>query len=515
MELQNNPVVVQEKKPVYNGFEMRKKDKIFSLIMALLIIPFVSLTLWGGFNIGYTVSFFSFLILFSVYLFNKTVKFKVFPYLCLLMAMCSAVMFTYSSDFAIRFYLFWLLTLSVLIWLVYLGGYDVSDDYSIISALFNGLFGSAFGSIGNSLKSVFSVEWKNKKSMVKILVGVVCSIPAVIVLILLLRSSDAAFDGLLSVMGERCGNVGSLIPKTIVGVILFPFFVSLGLGLAKNKREQNRWQIRGEIDYVFVVSFLSSISVVYIVYILSQFAYFFNAFKGLLPDGITPASYARRGFFEMTVIAAINFVLISLASVLTKKKENGKNAACVKALIVFIGSFTILLIATALSKMILYIRIFGMTRLRILTSAFMVFLAVLFIAVILRVFIKKIPVVRTGIIAATVILLIVGFANVDKTVARYNLYAFEQGYTKTLDVEAIGNLGDGAVPTLYEIYTNNEYLPKYRYTAKQKLDEKVQNMYDIEIIDGVKKYEIKTELGSFNVSKHKAQKVLEKYLEIQ
>ncbi len=496
----------------YNGFNMMKKDTAFSLILALLIVPFVSLTLWGGFNVGYTVSAVSFLVLFSVYLFNKNVKFKFFPYLCLFLALMSSVVFTVSADSTVRFFLFLLLTLSVFIWLVYLGGYDISDDYSLTSAVVIGIFGSAFGSIGKSMQAVFTARRQGGKGIGKIFAGVACAIPAVAILVLLLRSSDAAFDGLISKIDNYIGDSSDIMLKIIVGGLFFPIVVSLGLGLAKNKREQRKWQINGKMDSVFAASFLSAISFVYLTYIFSQFAYFFSAFKGLLPNGITHASYARRGFFEMTVIAAINFVIICLASMLTKKREDGKRNAFLNTVIVFIGAFTLLLIATAISKMVLYIDAFGMTRLRILTSAFMVFLALLFIAVILRVFIKKIPVVKTGIIAATVILLAVGFCDVDTTVAKYNLYAAEQGYTKTLDVQALGDLGYGAVPTLYEVYKNEKNPIEMRKAAKDELYEKVEEMYEITTIGGETKYERKTEVGSFNLKTYKAEKVLNEFL---
>ncbi len=514
MHTENNVYITPEKTAL-EGFKMGKKDNIFSLILALLSIPFVSLSLWGGFRGGYTVSFLMFVALFSIYLFNKNVKFKALPYLCLILSLCASVMFTYSSDTAVRFFLFLLLNLTLFIWLVYLGGYDLADDFSLISAVSGGILGSAFGSLGRSVKSVFTAKSESKKGFGKVLAGVVCAIPAVIVLALLLRSSDAAFDGMLTHIGKYIGNFNSLLLKIIVGILFFPFALSLGLGLAKNKIEQKKWQINSHIDKVFVVSFLSAISVVYITYIFSQFAYFFNAFKGLLPEGINVASYARRGFFEMTVIAVINFVIISFALIFTGKKENGKRAASVNAVIVFIAVFTLLLIATALSKMILYIDSFGMTRLRILTSAFMVFLALLFIAVILRVFIKKVPVIKLGVIAATVILLIIGFADVDRTVARYNLYAFEQHYIENLDVDAIGDLGYGAVPTLYEIYKNREYPNRIRDAAAGYLDEKVYDLYNVKRTDEGKEYEKKKEAGGFNLSEYKAQKILDDYIEVR
>lgn len=495
-----------------NEFVLYNKDKAFSLVLALLMVPFVWLTLWGGFNVGYTVSTVLFLALFSNYLFNKNIKFKIFPYLCLFLASISSVVFTFSSDSIVRFFLFMLLSLAAFIWLVYLGGYDITDDYWLVSAVPIGIFGSAFGSIGKSVKAVFFTERQNKKGVGKVVLGAVCAIPTIIILVLLLRSSDAAFDGLMTKIGDYVGGSNSIIFKIIVSILLFPILLSLGLGLAKNKREQAKWRIKGEIDSVFAVSFLSAISLVYVTYIFSQFAYFFSAFKGLLPNGITHASYARRGFFEMTVIAAFNFVIICLASVLIKRREDGKRNTLLNAVIVFIGVFTLLLIATAISKMVLYINAFGMTRLRILTSAFMVFLAVLFITVILRVFIHKIAVIKTGIAAAMVILLCLGFCDVDKTIAKYNLFAYEQGYTKSLDVEAIGDLGYGAVPTLYEIFSNEEYPTEFKKIAKQKLYEKVYELYEVKTVGAKTEYKRKTELGSFNLTTYKAEKVLNEFL---
>lgn len=497
---------------VYSGFSMKSKDRVFSVFMALLIVPFVVLTLWGGFNSGYTVSVIGFLTLFTAYLANKKVKFKFFPFICFVLSLVSAVVFTYSSDFAVRFFLFTLLTLMVSIWICYLGGYNMSDDYNLVSAVLIGIFGSAFGSLGKSLSSVFYNENKKKIKIGKIIAGIACAVPAMIILVLLLRSSDAAFDGMLSKIVETFGDLGSLIFKINVGLLFFPFTVSLGIGLAKNKREQKGWRIQGNIDKVFTVSFLSAISLVYVAYILSQLAYFFNAFKGLLPQGITYASYARRGFFEMTVIAAINFIFISLASMLTRKNENGKRSTALNIIMVFIGIFTLLLIAVSLSKMILYINYFGMTRLRILTSAFMVFLALLFIAVILRAFIKKIPIIKTGIIAAVIILITLGFANVDKTVAKYNLYAYEQGYIENLDIETMGELGYSAVPTLYTVFKGEQYDYELRFKAREELFEKAEEIYDIRIIDGKTEYITKTNLGGFNVSKYKAQKILYEFL---
>jgi len=89
----------------------------------------------------------------------------------------------------------------------------------------------------------------------------------------------------------------------------------------------------------------------------------------------------------MSVIAAINLALIFVMLLISTKKD-GKICIALKVFGTFIGAFTLVIIGTALSKMILYINRFGMTQLRITTSAFMIFLTIVFVSVIIRLFIS-------------------------------------------------------------------------------------------------------------------------------
>ena len=81
------------------------------------------------------------------------------------------------------------------------------------------------------------------------------------------------------------------------------------------KKETVKKELKG-IENVYVISFLSVLALVYLVYLFSQLAYFINGFFGILPEKFIPSSYARRGFFEMSVIAGINFVIIYLSLIL-------------------------------------------------------------------------------------------------------------------------------------------------------------------------------------------------------
>ena len=493
-------------------FEMGKRDNIFLLFIFLSCIPFTSLGIWGGLNAGFTFSVSAFTTALTLYLGKPKNSFRLFPYLSLIFVYIAAAVFTFTAQSAVRFWLFCMIGVLSAVWFAYQRGYNISDDASLISACFTAVFGSAFGSMKKSMQTAFSFSKRKSKTVPKVLISLACSVPVVAVLIALLRSGDAAFDGLIKYIENSIGNVGEIFVQILLGLILLPLMISFCLGLKKSKKEQKNFCFKAKIDNAYIVTFISLVCAVYITYLFSQLAYFFSAFRGILPEGITVASYARRGFFEMCTIAGVNFVIICLASLFARKNEKGKRNPVVTCLTLFIGVFTLLLIAIALSKMVLYIQSFGMTRLRILTSAFMLFLAVLFIAVILRIFIRKIPVIKIAVIWASVILCFLGFADVDRTIAKYNLYAYESGMVETLDVYALGDLGNGAVPVLYEIYQNGSI--EQRKQADKELFQDANEMYEVEISESKREYERYREIGDYNISTYKAYEVLDEYLGI-
>lgn len=133
---------------------------------------------------------------------------------------------------------------------------------------------------------------------------------------------------------------------------------------------------------LFSLTFLGLMSVVYFIYMFSQTAYFFSAFSGILPEGytFTFADYARRGFFETEAIAFINLAIMSLFLLLTQRGNSGKLNGVLKGFMTFISAFTVLLIATAVSKMAMYINIYSLTRLRLFTTVFMLATAAVIVA---------------------------------------------------------------------------------------------------------------------------------------
>ena len=198
-------------------------------------------------------------------------------------------------------------------------------------------------------------------------------------------------------------------------------------------------------------TFLSVICVVYVIYLVSQLAYFFNAFAGLLPKDFTVAQYARRGFFEMSVVCLINLFLLMVA-LLGAQKKNGKEPGFIRALALFLCIFSLVLIATAMSKIGLYIHSFGMTYLRIITSVFMIFLCVVFVTMGLWIFIRKLPYMKVAVITAVILVILVGFADPARVVAGYNVNAYLTGKLDAIDMDELYMLGsDAVVPYAWEL----------------------------------------------------------------
>ena len=80
----------------------------------------------------------------------------------------------------------------------------------------------------------------------------------------------------------------------------------------------------------------------------------------------------------------LDLMVIFLAGVLAKRNENGRKPVAVRIYSAVFSMITILLICSAMSKMIMYIGEYGLTGLRFYTSWFMILLGIVFLVLILH-----------------------------------------------------------------------------------------------------------------------------------
>ena len=438
-------------------FEISKKDTVFAVILAAVSVIFSVLGIWGGFKGGFTISLILLLASVTAYLLPAKGKIKPFPFLCMLLSVGVSIPFTFTSSGAVRFWSFVSVGILDLVWFVSIADDSAEKgDLGIFKNIFSPVFEGAIPNLPVSLRSLFSGREKGNKNFGKAILGIVLSLPVLIVVVPLLMSSDEAFSGMIEML---FGNLILTLVKLGLGLIISVFVISYCFTLKKEEPKEDLNNTFKGIENTVLVSFLSVISLCYLAYLFSQLAYFFSAFSGFLPENykFTVSAYARRGFFEMTVIAAINFGLIFLSLLISRKKE-GKSCISLRIICTFTGIFTLIIIATALSKMFLYISSFGMTRLRIQTSAFMVFLAVVFISLIIRLYLPKVRVIRTAFVTSAVVLIALGVGNVNSIVADYNYKAYKNGTLESVDIDAIYDLGHEGVPYLIKLAQDENLL---------------------------------------------------------
>ena len=270
------------------------------------------------------------------------------------------------------------------------------------------IFALTFGKLGQAFYTLFHSEKSGeKRKLGSVLLGILTALPVLAVVIPLLASSDAAFSAMLE-HWLSFDYIGEAFIVLIFGLALFLLLFGRLVSLPHVRRSDPPCSSGSGLEPTVVIAFLGAIAAVYVLYLFSQLAYFFNAFSGLLPEKFTVAEYARRGFFEMTLISAFNLGILLLSYLICRKKD-GRTPMAVRVLSLLLCLFSLVLSVTVLSKLRLYIGSFGMTRLRIVTSVFTVFLIAVFLSVAVRLFVKKMPYMKVALVVGTALLLVCGF----------------------------------------------------------------------------------------------------------
>lgn len=509
------PSIENEKKIL---FDFTKRDLIFSILFAVLSFIIVDFIALHGLNLGFTIAFILLFALSSAYLYKPSIKASAFSYLCGVLSIAASLTFTLTHDYMMNVFM---LVLTLGLFTIYtcgISGVFTRNEGSckLVFDLVSGIFAKPLNCLPSISRS-FSKSFNKQSGLKYVIVGIVIALPVMIVIVPLLSSSDEAFSGLVSMMLK---NVGVYIGELVAAAVIAPFLVSYFV--SKNKKfgiESNiKNSFGGKVPSAVAVSFLSVISVTYVVYLFSQLAYFFSAFSGILPDGYTfsASEYARRGFFEMFAICVINFIIISLASVLTKRDSKCRVPLAVKILSAFIVSFSMLLLITAMEKMKLNIEYFGMSKNRVLVSVFMLMMLVAIVFYFIHIFKPRFSYFQALVLVCSIMLCVLSYSNLDARIAQYNVEKYLNGELDSIDVEYLSSLSDSAFEYITQLADAEDHLvakeaksaicslknDNMRYMrAKARTD---SECFDIEYLGT-------DDFREFNLSKQKSLKAIEKY----
>ena len=198
---------------------------------------------------------------------------------------------------------------------------------------------------------------------------------------------------------------------------------------------------------------LGLLNLLFLVFVAVQFGYFFGGAASVsLTPGLTYSEYARRGFFELVAVSALVLPLLLFAHWVLVK-EDPKAERTFRWLAGFQLVMLAVIMASAFQRMRLYQREYGLTEQRLYPTAFMAWLAVVFVWFALTALRGERQRFAFGAMVAGFVLLGALHAmNPDALIVRVNAARLAEG--RKFDVHYATRLSADAVPELLTVLPN-------------------------------------------------------------
>lgn len=276
-------------------------------------------------------------------------------------------------------------------------------------------------------------EKKRAEGIGSIFLGILLTIPVLVIILPLLVRADAGFQQLAGCLADYlCEHLMTILIRMLFAVPVSFYLYGLVFG-GIHKKNTDRFQEERLVEAVecariipdgAVCTALTIICLIYCLFAGIQGNYLLSAFMGRLPEGFTYAEYARRGFFELCQIGAWNLIFSGGSGILSKtdRREHKGLGFLTGCLVVL----TLCLLATAVSKMGMYICVYGLTVYRILPLVFMLWMGLVFVCVILHQS-REFPIIRFCVMAGAVMFCMMCVFPVERWTELYNVWARAKG----------------------------------------------------------------------------------------
>jgi Domain of unknown function (DUF4153) len=194
----------------------------------------------------------------------------------------------------------------------------------------------------------------------------------------LLAAADAAFATIVDAAVAWDLDVDR--PVARAGAALLALAVGGALLLvALRRRERPARPVQGRLGRAEWVIALVALDVTFAAFVAVQFATLFGGHDHVLGTaGLTYAEYARSGFFQLEVVAALTLAVVAGAARWARRETTADDRVA-RALLALLCVLTLVMLASALRRLGLYEEAFGATRLRLLVHVQLLWLAAVFL----------------------------------------------------------------------------------------------------------------------------------------
>ena len=364
----------------------------------------------------------------------------------------------------------------------------------------------------NSNKKEKIVESKIFKQIV---LGLIISIPLLIVILSLLISADTIFAQILGPIKELILNIFklkfwvSIYFRAIVAIIVAIYIMAFICNMLKtNTDEVKSVNNNGiKLQNITVNTVLTVLNIVYLLFCIVQFIHLFMQIG--IGGEVDFANYARKGFFQLMIVTVINFIIVLITN--ANKKETTKfTENYTKVMNLFLIIFTIVMIISSYIRMYLYEQEFGYTFLRLMVFFTLVTELILSIPTVIYIFNKKFKLLKSYIVIFSIMYVVVNFANVDKTIAKRNVDKYikdsklniELRKDAEVDFIYLKRLSIDSIPDIIRLYENTDdsYL-------KMQIKTYLNRVYDKKVLN-----KEKTNIQEINIQEEIGKKKLTEWI---
>jgi len=217
--------------------------------------------------------------------------------------------------------------------------------------------------------------------------GAALALPLLLLFGSLLMAADAGFDRLIG----RTFNLDLPLATSHLGLALVFAWGAAGVlralvipsppavpVVAEGDPAAEAQPRRPHLGIVETATVLGLLDLLFLTFVVLQLPHFFGSYGDLLAPGtVTFSAYARRGFFELCMVAGLVLPLLMTVHWLTR----GEDPRAVRVFRLAAGAMVglvFVIILSALHRMRLYQSAYGLTELRVYTTAFMLWLTAVF-----------------------------------------------------------------------------------------------------------------------------------------
>ena len=312
-----------------------------------------------------------------------------------------------------------------------------------------------------------------------ILRGLLLAGPVLLIFVALLSAADALFADIL---GDIFDNFLFRVPEFFLRFMLVALitWVLGGLTVVALQQKKDAEPIR--LLSKFTLTFLGNVEAMVIMvlvdilfasFVAVQFSYFFRPVQRIFDEelGVTFSEAARRGFFELVIVACLSLGLILTLHWLSRR-ENKRQMVAFNGAASFMIGMVLVILVSAFYRLFLYEVSFGFTQLRLYSHLFIVCLAGLLCWTVVVLWFRPQQFATGFFVTAFTFVGLLNLINPDGFIARQNILRYQPAdgaslssfldeygsvaldgrVSRSLDAEYLITLPDDAIPAMVEHY---------------------------------------------------------------